>query len=328
MRRITTGIGGGPVLGTFTALENNLQTIETNTDIVLDPNGSGEIKENAHMQVNAGGSFKFADADSSNYVAFKAPSTVSSNVTWTLPTGDGTNGQVLKTDGSGNLTFTDPGITTSNQTADTGTYYVAIMDDADANDGLVTGVNYSSGKLYYQPSTGTLTSTVVSAGTLNSSAGTFTGKHTVYFDGGSDLTNSTSMFEIQDTGGTTAPSMAFHRPGSYAMKLQLWTDNKFYFGGWSAGAGGAPIVSGTHEPGANNSYDLGSSSLRWRTIYTTDLELSNGIGDYTVVEGEEDLFLYNNKTNKTFKFMLQEVDPSVVPPKKAATPEVDVDGEE
>lgn len=72
---------------------------------------------------------------------------------------------------------------------------------------------------------------------------------------------------------------------------------------------------GHFSPAANNTYDLGTSSLRWRNIYTNDLQLSNGIGDYTVVEGEEDLFLYNNKSGKTFKFALIEVDPSTVPPK-------------
>jgi hypothetical protein len=45
------------------------------------------------------------------------------------------------------------------------------------------------------------------------------------------------------------------------------------------------------------------------------LHLSNGIGDYTVIEGEEDLFLTNNKTGKAFKFALIEVDASQVPPK-------------
>ena len=69
------------------------------------------------------------------------------------------------------------------------------------------------------------------------------------------------------------------------------------------------------SPSATNTIDLGSASYRWRNIYTNDLHLSNGIGDYTVVEGEEDLFLVNNKSGKTFKFALIEVDPSVVPPK-------------
>lgn len=72
---------------------------------------------------------------------------------------------------------------------------------------------------------------------------------------------------------------------------------------------------GSMSPGTNNAVDLGSASFRWRNIYTNDLQLSNGIGDYTVVEGEEDLFLYNNKSGKTFKFALIEVDPSTVPPK-------------
>lgn len=71
---------------------------------------------------------------------------------------------------------------------------------------------------------------------------------------------------------------------------------------------------GVH-PAASNTHDLGTSSLRWRNIYTNDLNLSNGIGDYTVVEGEEDLFLYNNKSGKVFKFALIEVDPKEAPPK-------------
>ena len=73
---------------------------------------------------------------------------------------------------------------------------------------------------------------------------------------------------------------------------------------------------GVLQPSANGTQDLGSTSYRWGTLYTSDLSMSNGIGDYTIVEGVEDLFIYNNKTNKVFKFMLQEVDPSVAPPKK------------
>ena len=68
-------------------------------------------------------------------------------------------------------------------------------------------------------------------------------------------------------------------------------------------------------PGATATYDLGSSSLRWRNVYTSDLHLNNGIGNYTIVEGEEDLFLYNNKNGKTYKFALIEVDKSEAPPK-------------
>lgn len=75
-------------------------------------------------------------------------------------------------------------------------------------------------------------------------------------------------------------------------------------------------VTGNVIPGATTTYDLGSSTNRWNVVYTGDLSLKNAFGDYTLVEGSEDLFLYNNKTGRVFKFMLQEVDPSIAPPKK------------
>lgn len=77
-------------------------------------------------------------------------------------------------------------------------------------------------------------------------------------------------------------------------------------------------TSGHLVPATTNTYDLGSTTLRWRNIYTQDLHLSNGIGDYTVIEGEENLYLVNNKSGKSFKFALIEVDPAEVPPKSAA----------
>ena len=50
---------------------------------------------------------RFQDASGGQYVALEAPATVSSNVTFTLPAADGSSGQVIKTDGSGALSFTD-----------------------------------------------------------------------------------------------------------------------------------------------------------------------------------------------------------------------------
>jgi hypothetical protein len=45
----------------------------------------------------------------SNYVAFRAPSSIAANVTWTLPNVDGSSGQVLTTDGAGALSWTSGG---------------------------------------------------------------------------------------------------------------------------------------------------------------------------------------------------------------------------
>jgi hypothetical protein len=48
-----------------------------------------------------------------DYVAFQAPSAIASSVTWTLPNADGSNGQFLKTNGTGTLSWADPGTATS-----------------------------------------------------------------------------------------------------------------------------------------------------------------------------------------------------------------------
>ena len=73
---LTTGIQGGPILGTLTAEENTLKTIETNIDIILDANGSGITKCNSHLQLNAQGELRLGDADTSAYIGFKAPNDV------------------------------------------------------------------------------------------------------------------------------------------------------------------------------------------------------------------------------------------------------------
>ena len=40
-----------------------------------------------------------------HYVALKAANAIGANITFTLPSADGSSGQVIKTDGSGNLSF-------------------------------------------------------------------------------------------------------------------------------------------------------------------------------------------------------------------------------
>lgn len=58
-----------------------------------------------NVTLNAQSDVRFADSDSSNYVALQGAATIASNVTFTLPSADGSNGQVLQTNGSGVLSF-------------------------------------------------------------------------------------------------------------------------------------------------------------------------------------------------------------------------------
>ena len=75
-------------------------------------------------------------------------------------------------------------------------------------------------------------------------------------------------------------------------------------------------TNGDFLPQADNTYDIGNSSYRVANIYTNDLHCSNKgssndvdgtWGDYTIQEGESDLFLINNRSGKKYKFNLTEV---------------------
>ena len=94
--------------------------------------------------------------------------------------------------------------------------------------------------------------------------------------------------------------------------LEAWSNNQAVF----LFQTGESTSYGHLVPSANNSLDLGSSSNRWRNIYTNDLNLSNEggsnevdgtWGNYTIQEGESDLFLINKRNGKKYKFNLTEV---------------------
>ena len=67
-------------------------------------------------------------------------------------------------------------------------------------------------------------------------------------------------------------------------------------------------VAGAVFPAADNTHDLGSAAKRWQNVYTTDLHLSNDRGDWTVIEEEDYLTLRNNKTDKIFKLVMEEIE--------------------
>jgi len=89
-------------------------TVDSGSMPITGGNFTGDV------QLNAQKDLRFADSDSSNYVAFQAPATISSNVTWTLPSADGSANQHLKTDGSGNLGWVTDSTTDSSKMPLTG----------------------------------------------------------------------------------------------------------------------------------------------------------------------------------------------------------------
>ena len=125
----------------------------------------------------------------------------------------------------------------------------------------------------------------------------------------------------QDSDGLHHRAYFIARKGTGSIAGQLELLARGVGGGTNRGLfidAGAEIKSSlSFCPDTNNTYDLGTSSLRWRNVYTNDLNLSNEggggndvdgtTGNYTIQEGADELYLINNKSGKKYKFNLTEV---------------------
>ena len=67
---------------------------------------AGTATVTGNVLVQGTSEVQYYDTNNSNFIGFKAPSTVSTNVTYILPA-DGSNEQVLQTNGNGTLSFVD-----------------------------------------------------------------------------------------------------------------------------------------------------------------------------------------------------------------------------
>ncbi len=137
----------------------------------------GPSYHNDHVHVNAVSSspkeLRFRDADNSNYVALLAPTTIGSNFSLKLPTADGNSGELLSTNGSGQLGWASAGtapditITANNSTDET--VYPVFVDGATGTQGLESDTGLS-----YNPSSGVLTATQFSGAISTASQGSIT----------------------------------------------------------------------------------------------------------------------------------------------------------
>tara|TARA_R100001591_G_scaffold52688_2_gene62730 strand:- start:97 stop:897 length:801 start_codon:yes stop_codon:yes gene_type:complete len=93
---------GDTDLGLFRKSANVLGFSASGTEqMIFDQNG---------LTLQAQNDLRFADSDSSNYVGFQAPSTISSSLTWTLPSADASvAGYALVSNASGTLSWAAAG---------------------------------------------------------------------------------------------------------------------------------------------------------------------------------------------------------------------------
>ena len=96
--------GSAATAGTVTtAAQPNITSVGTLTSITT----SGNITATGNININDRQGLYLYDSDSSNYIAIVSPSTVSGNVTFTLPGDAGTADYVLATDGAGTLSWVE-----------------------------------------------------------------------------------------------------------------------------------------------------------------------------------------------------------------------------
>jgi hypothetical protein len=106
------------------------------------------VWDGTNVTLGATGALRLGDTTGGEYVGLKAPGTVPASYTLTLPTATGTVDQILVTDGSGNLSFTDNSGGTSWQAVKT------------------TGFTGAAGEGYFCDTTSAAFTATLPAGTL------------------------------------------------------------------------------------------------------------------------------------------------------------------
>lgn len=176
-RRVSNGVvGAAGSIGQLSIVGNTLTTTQNNTNLIIDPQGTGVTQFVGNLQTNGnettGGEIRLMDADSSNYVALRSVATIASNRTLMFPDSTGTNGQVLTTDGANpaSLVWTTPaaaGVALSDSTGGT----ALRLYHGSGTSGQLTSAN-SNSALTFVPSTGAIVSTVGQFPTIQGGVGT------------------------------------------------------------------------------------------------------------------------------------------------------------
>ena len=137
--------------------------------------------------------------------------------------------------------------------------------------------------------------------------------------------NSGLRLSVTSAGGWAFTDYEINGTQAYIVGVKGGTDSLSSASSWRICSGASfdanqlfvVNASGSVLPGSDNTQDFGSSSFRWANVYTGDMHLNNmhsggnevdgTEGNWTIQEGEEDLYLLNRKNGKKYKFKLEEI---------------------
>lgn len=201
-------------------------------------------------------------------------------------------------------------------TNSTNSSHVLVTDNENTNeDNLLTFVENAvtttgnvglemDGDLKYNPSTGTLSATKFSGSGL-------------------DITDVSAASVLVTATDTTNATHFMVFSDSVSGQETMRTDNSLTYNpstnqfSVNGPINVSDITCHNITPELNNNYNLGTPTQRFANIYSADLQLSNVSanpnsvdgtkGDWTLQEGESDIFMINNITGKKFKINLTEV---------------------
>ncbi len=301
----TGGGGSGDVVGPSSATDNAFarfdgttgKLIQNSTGATLSDTGGATFTGSVDVAgtSTAGSNIKlYEDTDNgTNYVSFKAPDTIAANVTWTLPSADGTSNQVLTTNGTGTLSWSTASGSSQWTTSGSNIYYTT----GNVGIGTATPTFATGGGLQVSHSSFASVRVTGGSNTGLDISQTTSGPAYVYLRDNQPLifgTNDTERMRVTSNGnllvGTEnngagigwSSKVAIDASGTFGMVIKTSASDYEVFDSWNAGTSGTRYhiyfrdgTSGT----ARGSITTDGSNTSYNT--TSDYRLKNTIAPMT-----------------------------------------------